>query len=131
MEIDFQKEKKDDDYTKYYEIKDEIGRGQYGKVFKGINKNSKEMRAIKVIEIYNNKDHNFIKYISNELNNMKICSRDNDNSVKYYTHFYYKDKIVIVMELCDNSLQKILDERKEGFTSEQIFNIMSQLNIET
>ena len=32
------------------------------------------------------------------------------------------------MELCDNSLQKILDEREEGFTCEQIFNIMSQLN---
>jgi len=75
MEIDFQKEKKDDDYTKYYEIKDEIGRGQYGKVFKGIKKNSKEMRAIKVIEIYNDKDHNFIKYISNELNNMKYAQK--------------------------------------------------------
>ena len=32
------------------------------------------------------------------------------------------------MELCDNSLQKILDKRKKGFTSEQILNIMSQLN---
>jgi surface protein len=59
---------------------------------------------------------------------MKICSEENDNSVKYYEHFHYKDKFVIVMELCDNSLQKILDERKEGFTCEQIFNIMSQLN---
>ena len=32
------------------------------------------------------------------------------------------------MELCDNSLQNILNERKEGFKCEQIFNIMSQLN---
>ena len=32
------------------------------------------------------------------------------------------------MELCDNSLQKILDERKEGFTCEQILNIKNQLN---
>ena len=32
------------------------------------------------------------------------------------------------MELYDNSLQKILDERKEGFTCEQILNIMNQLN---
>ena len=112
-----------DDYIQYYEIKDEIGRGQFGEVFKGINKKSGEIRAIKIIRIKND-----MKYINNELNNMKICSNENDNSVKYYEIFYYKDKLVIVMELCDSTLKKILDERKEGFTSEQIFNIMSQLN---
>ena len=117
---------KDDDYTQYYEIYEEIGRGQFSKVFKAINKKTKEMRAIKIIEIYNN--NNFMKYIKNELNNMKKCSKENDNSVKFYDYFYYKDKFIIVLELCDNSLQKILDERKEGFSSEQIFNIMSQLN---
>ena len=128
MNINGNNDIKDDDYTKYYEINDEIGRGQYCKVFKGVNKKSKEVRAIKIIEIYNNKDNNFIKYIINELNNMKLCSEDNDNSVKYYEHFHYKDKFVIVMELCDNSLQNILNGRKEGFKCEQIFNIMSQLN---
>ena len=49
---------------------------------------------------------------------MKICSYNNDNSVKIYECFYYKDeeelqkRYVIVMELCDNSLQKILDNNK-------------------
>ena len=111
------------DYSKYYKIKDEIGRGQFGEIFKGINKKSGEIRAIKIIRI-----SKYMKYINNELNNMKICSNENDNSVKYYESFYYKNKLVIIMELCDNSLQKLLDERKKGFTSEQIFNIMSQLN---
>ena len=32
------------------------------------------------------------------------------------------------MELCDDSLQKILDKKKGGFTCEEIYNIMSQLN---
>ena len=114
---------KDDDYRKYYEIKDKIGNGQFGEVFKGINKKSGEIRAIKIIKINND-----MKYINNELNNMKICSEENDNSVKYYEHFQFEDKLVIVMELCDKSLQKLLDERKKGFTCEQIFNIMSQLN---
>ena len=82
------------------------------------------MRAIKIIDL--NKTE--IKNIINELDNMKICSKENDNSVKYYEHFHYKDQVVIVMELCDNSLQKILDKRKEGFSSEQIYKIMSQLN---
>ena len=124
MDVIDNNEMKDYDYTQYYEINEEIGKGQFGKVFKGINKKSKEMRAIKIIDIKKTE----IKNINNELNNMKICSKDNDNSVKYYEHFHYKDQFVIVMELCDKSLQKILDERKEGFTSEQIFNIMIQLN---
>ena len=50
-----------DDYTKYYKIIDVIGRGQFGKVFKGKTKKTKELRAIKVIEI-NNRDKDFLKY---------------------------------------------------------------------
>ena len=115
-----------DNYTKKYKISGEIGRGQFGKVLKGENKKSKEKRAIKVIEI--NKDENFIKYIENEIKNMKICSNGNNNSVKYYEHYYYDNKIVIIMELCDKSLQKLLDERGKGFNCQEILNIMNQLN---
>jgi len=32
------------------------------------------------------------------------------------------------MELCDDNLQNILDKKKEGFTYEEIYNIMNQLN---
>ena len=42
---------KDDDYTKYYEINEKLGKGEFGKVFKAKNKKSNEMRAIKIIEI--------------------------------------------------------------------------------
>ena len=59
---------------------------------------------------------------------MKICSDKNDNSVKYYEHFIYSDKVVIIMELCDKSLQQILNERNNGFSCEEIFIIMNQLN---
>ena len=86
------------------------------------------MRAIKIIEINKNKGFDYKNYINNELDNMKICSKNNENSVKYIENFSSKKKFIIVMELCDNSLQKILDKRKKGFTSEKILNIMSQLN---
>jgi len=120
-----------DNYKNYYEIKSVIGKGRYGKVYKGINKKTKELRAIKVMEIDENEDI-FMKHIKNEIKNMKICSNNNNNSVKIFECFRYKDELVnefvIIMELCDSSLQKILDEKKEGFTCEEIFNIMNQLN---
>ena len=114
-----------DDSTNYYEISDLIGKGKFGKVYKGKNKKSKEIRAIKVIEIDDTLNK---EYIEREIKNMKVCSDENENSVKYYEHFLYNDKVVIIMELCDKSLQKILDERKNGFSCEEIFNIMNQLN---
>ena len=121
------------DYKKYYKIESLLGVGQFGKVYKAINKKTKEKRAIKLMDI-NEDEEIFMKNITNEIKNMKICSYENDNSVKIYEYFHYKDKdelinkFVIVMELCDNSLQKILDNKKEGFTIKEIYNIMNQLN---
>ena len=116
-----------DDYQKYYEKMNIIGKGQFGIVYKGRNKKTQEIIAIKIMAI-DEEDKDFMKNINNELKNMQICSYKNINSVKIYEYYHYKDKLVIIMELCDESLQKKLDERKEGFTCEEIYNIMSQLN---
>ena len=43
MEVTDNNEIKNYDYPQYYEIKEEIGKGQFGKVFKAINKKSKDM----------------------------------------------------------------------------------------
>ncbi len=61
---------------------------------------------------------------------MKICSNDNNNiySVKFYEYLWFKDEFIIVMELCDNNLSKILKEKKSGFKPEEIYEIMKQLN---
>ena len=120
-----------ENYEKYYQIIELLGSGQYGTVYKAKKRGTNEIRAIKIIEIDNNKDE-FMKNIDNELNSMKLCSNENENSIKFYEYYIYqenyKDKIAIVMKLCDKSLQKLLDEKKEGFKSEEIYNIMSQLN---
>ena len=42
----------------------------------------------------------------NEIENMKICSENNDNSVKYYESFETENEFAIVLELCDESLTK-------------------------
>ena len=59
---------------------------------------------------------------------MNIFSNNNINSVKIYLCFHFKNKFAIVMELCDDNLQNILNKKNEGFTCEEIYNIMSQIN---
>ena len=61
---------------------------------------------------------------------MKICSKNNtnNNSVKYYEYYNTINNFVIVMELCDTSLQSLLNKRKNGFTSGEIRDILKQLN---
>ena len=63
---------------------------------------------------------------------MKICSENNDNSVKCYDYFIHENNFVIIMELYDKNLSEILTdrmvERKKGFKSKDILEIMKQLN---
>ena len=40
----------------------------------------------------------------------------------------YKREFVIVMELCDDNLSRILRSREKGFETEEIVKIMNQLN---
>jgi serine/threonine protein kinase len=118
-----------EDYTKHYEIEDRIGKGCFGKVYKAIDKESKELRAIKIIELDENENEIANEFID-VLKNMKICSNNKNNlySVKLYEYFKNKSDLVIVMELCDNNLYKVLESRKKCFNSKEIFKIMNQLN---
>ena len=63
---------------------------------------------------------------------MKICSLNNENSVKCYEYFNNKDNFIIIMELCDTNLSTVLTKRVEengkGFNSEEILEILNQLN---
>ena len=122
-------DRRNDDYTKYYERGDRIGKGAFGSVFKAKNKNTDELVAIKEVDIDTNNENaeNGIKTIINELDNMKICSNRNNYSVEYYEYFNNGRIFAIVMELCDDNLLSVLKRRK-GFKPDEIKNIMTQLN---
>ena len=55
-----------DDYQKYYEKMNIIGKGQFGIVYKGKNNKTQEIIAIKILAI-NEEDKDFMKNINNEL----------------------------------------------------------------
>ena len=140
-------ERSKQNYNNYYETINYIRLCRFGYVYKGRDKETKELRAIKIIDkekIRKKLSSQYeIKEIENQLKiyiegfiqefeNMKICSRNNDNSVKCYEYFNNKDNFVIIMELCDENLLRILKKRiendKRGFSSEEISEIMKELN---
>ena len=138
-------ENKDEDFKNKYEILNKIAKGGFGEVYKAKIKNTDELRAIKFINKesikdnlrneYNSNDieiafNEFQNKLLNEIKYMEICSKNNTNknSIKYYEYYNTKENLIIVMELCDTSLQLLLNERKNGFNAEEISEILSQLN---
>ena len=113
-------------YEEYYELIKVIGTGGFGCIYKGRDRKTKELRAIKIISIEKIKDSLLFQYDTKELKEqlnlciksfiqefeiMKICSKDNNNSVKCYEYFTNKDKFVIIMELCDQNLLQLLKKK--------------------
>ena len=132
-----------EDYTKYYETIRVKGNGAFGYVLEGRERKTNELRAIKVIELNkiessllcveksstNLKEE--IDKLKNEFNIMKQLS-GNKNSVKCYEYFLNQNSFVIIMELCDKSLEDWLLEKykknKRGFNDKEIYEILIQLN---
>ena len=122
-----------EDYKKYYEIGERIGKGISCSVYKAKNKKTNEIRAIKIIDIYNDNEEETekeIKRVNNELNSLEICSNQDKNkySIKLYEYYIYKNEFAIVMELCDDNLFSVLKKRKKGFNPEEIYKILNDLN---
>ena len=131
------------DYKNIYTNFVQIGEGSLGKIYKAKNRSTNEYRAIKIIDKekikkllrkqYNKDDidnefKSYYKYFLNEIEYMKICCKDNINSVKLYNYYDTDTELAIVMELCDDSLQSILNKKINGFNKQEIYDIITQLN---
>ena len=140
---------KSEDFRNIYEYnpeKDKLGEGSFGTVYRVVQKDTKEKRAIKLIDINkfkkNYQQENFklpseedIKrytdYIMKEIESMKIMqgkNQENENSVKLYEYYHYKEEIAIVMELCDENLSTMIRNKNQIFTFCEIREILNQLN---
>ena len=134
-----------DDYKKYYNIDKVIGKGAYGNVYLGKDKDTNELRAIKVMDLNEIKNCLKSEYMTDEIedylkdyidgfiqefNIMKICSKNNTNinSVKCYEYFNTINEFVLIMGLCDDNLLNYAIRIKREITPEEILNIITQLN---
>lgn len=141
-------ERSKQDYKIYYEILNVIGKGAYGCVYKGKEKSTGHLRAIKVVEFDDIKQNLLMQYEVTELEeHFKACldslikeyeimdlisKKVNDNTVKCFEYFKTDENFVIIMELCDKNLSKLLTDKiikeQKGFSEDEIFEIMTQLN---
>ena len=132
----------------FYDIKQQIGNAGYAVVYKGIDNQTKQLRAIKVFEkmrvrddfrrenlreINNEEMKPYIDGFFNEINHLKLLidnskNEQNDNIVKFYEYFHTNDEIAVVMELCDDNLLNIVVRKKKQFNSDEIYDILNQLN---
>ena len=127
-----------DDFNNYYETIEKIGGGGFDDVYKIKDKSTGELKALKRIYLDyfddfdddNSGKERVIKQIKKSIEIMQICSNKskNINSVKFYEYFETKNEIAIIMELCDDNLSHILYKKEKGFTAEEIYKIMTQLN---
>jgi calcium-dependent protein kinase len=78
-----------------YDIKEMIGEGNYGKVYRAVHKETGINRALKVILKKKVGDH--MKFINDEIDNLKKV--DHPNIVKLLEHYTAPNKIILVQEL--------------------------------
>ena len=65
--------------------------------------------------------------LANEIKILQLLS-DYENSVKYYGNYDKKNEKIIILELCDNNLQKYMENRNKSFSVEEIKNKFIGIN---
>ena len=77
-------------------------------------------------------EEEFKLYIEDKLNTeieiMRICMKDNINSVQFYECYDTVHEYAIVMELCDDNLHNLLIKKPTGFNCNDVLDIIKQLN---
>lgn len=132
------------DCWRFYTDIEKIEEAEYYKVYKAKLRDNNEFRAAKVIdlklirrEIERSKigpctDEDLKPYLDDfikETENMVLLrgrDKKNTNTVIFYQYFQTQDEFCIVQELCDGSLNALIEKKK--FNIREIYQILTQLN---
>ena len=108
-----------------YEIKQKLGKGKFGLVKLGINKETKEKVAVKIMN-KNNMDSSDFELVRTEIEILKICQHP--YIIKLYEVFENVDYIYIIMEHCSGGdLFSFLKKRNFLLKEEKVVVIMYKL----
>ena len=108
-----------------YEVKEKLGNGKFGLVKLGINKQTKEKVAIKIMN-KKKMDTSDIELMRTEIEILKICQHP--NIIRLYDIFENIDYIYIIMEYCPGGdLFSYLEKRKFHIPEERAAVIMNKM----
>ena len=108
-----------------YEVKEKLGNGKFGLVKLGINKQTKEKVAIKIMN-KKKMDSSDIELMRTEIEILKICQHP--NIIRLYDIFENVDYIYIIMEYCPGGdLFSYLEKRKFKIPEDRAVVIMKKM----
>ena len=102
-----------------YELKEIIDKNEFGLCYKAIDDNNK-LYAIKKINIQNK------EFVNDEIKILK--SMNSKYSVEFIELIEKNDYVYMIMELCDNNLNDLLNKNNGNLDLTIIIDIISQLN---
>jgi len=112
--------------TDYYEMKQELGSGSYGKVFQVVHKQTKQTRACKQLSIVQIKNYEKFK-----LEISILAKMDHPNIIKLFEVFDDKRHVYLIMEECtggelfDKIIYKL--ENDSTFTEREAAKLFKQM----
>ena len=108
-----------------YDIKQKLGKGKFGLVKLGINKETKQKVAVKIMN-KNNMDSSDLELVRTEIEILKICQHP--YIIKLYDVFENVDYIYIIMEFCSGGdLFSYLKKRNYQLKEEKVVEIIYKL----
>jgi serine/threonine protein kinase len=108
-----------------YDIKQKLGKGKFGLVKLGINKETKQKVAVKIMN-KNNMDSSDLELVRTEIEILKICQHP--YIIKLYDVFENIDYIYIIMEHCSGGdLFSFIKSRNFMLREEKVVVIMYKL----
>ena len=108
-----------------YDIKQKLGKGKFGLVKLGINKQTKEKVAVKIMN-KKNMDSSDLELVRTEIEILKICQHP--YIIKLYDIFENVDYIYIIMEYCSGGdLFSFIKKRNFQLKEEQVVVFMYKL----
>ena len=113
------------DLLEIYDIKQKLGKGKFGLVKLGINKQTKEKVAVKIMN-KNNMDSSDLELVRTEIEILKICQHP--YIIKLYDIFENVDYIYIIMEYCSGGdLFSFLKKRNFRLKEQKVVVIIFKL----
>lgn len=105
-----------------YDLKERLGVGSFGVVYKAVNRTNDEIVAIKIIDLEQTDED--ILHIQQEIQHLAACQ--SDYVTKYYASFVDGFKLWIVMELAVGSCLDVI-KHKVQIRQEQVATICKEL----